>query len=371
MCGKGNLLTEIVDCVVIGAGVVGLAAARALSLQGAQVLILDGADAIGTGVSSRNSEVLHAGLYYPSGSLKAALCVEGNRLLRAFASGHHVDFRSVGKLVVATTGQEEQRLHEIWALGRANGAQGLALLTAAQAGAMESELSCTAALWSPDTGIIDAHGLMLALLADAEAHGAQLALRTPVIGGHADAGGMVLMTGGDAPMTLRADRVVIAAGLKSPEVGRVLGLMDVPLDYLCKGSYFSIAGKQPFSHLVYPIPVQAGLGVHYTVDLQGRGRFGPDVEWVDSEDYQVNPARALPFRAAISRYWPGLGDRDLVPAYAGIRPKVTAPGEAAADFIVHGPGQTGIPGVAAFYGIESPGLTSCLALGRMVAEMIA
>jgi L-2-hydroxyglutarate oxidase LhgO len=359
-------LTERVDCVVIGAGLVGLAVARALSAAGRDVLVLEAAGAIGTGISSRNSEVVHAGLYYPKDSLKAQLCVAGNRLLRAYAAQRGVGLSMVGKLIVATDADEEQRLAAILAAGHANGAHTLHAISVAEAQALEPDLRCTAALLSPDTGIIDSHALMLALLADAEAGGATLALRAPVIGGE----GTRLEIGGADPMTLQANTVVIAAGLTSCAVAASLGLAAVPDAHLCKGNYFTLTGRMPFRRLVYPVPVAAGLGVHYTVDLAGRGRFGPDVEWVDHVDYAVDPGRAAAFAAAIRRYWPGLTPDRLEPGHAGIRPKITAPGDPAADFVIHGPAQHGQSGVVALYGIESPGLTACLALADLVKERV-
>lgn len=236
---------------------------------------------------------------------------------------------------------------------------------------MEPALACTAALWSPLTGIIDSHALMLSLLGEAEERGAALALNSPVLGGRAVEGGIEFDVGGAEPMRLVARSVVVAAGLASCRVARSLGLAGVPREHLCKGSYFTLTGRTPFSRLVYPVPVAAGLGIHFTLDLAGRGRFGPDVEWVEAEDYRVDPARADTFAAAIRRYWPGLPDGALEPGYVGIRPKISGPGEAAADFAVHGPRDHSVPGVVALYGIESPGLTSCLALADLVREMAA
>lgn len=362
---------ERIDCAVIGAGVVGLAVARALALAGREVIVLEAEGAIGTGVSSRNSEVIHAGMYYPAGSLKARLCVEGNRMLRAFAAEHGVPMRMTGKLIVATDDDETSALDAILARGQANGVGGLRRIDAAEAIAMEPHLRCRAALHSTDTGIIDTHALMLALQGDAEDHGAMIAFHSPVLEGRATDQGIEIAVGGAEPMRLQARSVVIAAGLGSCPVARSFGLEGVPADYLCKGNYFSLAGRQPFQRLVYPVPVAAGLGVHYTVDMAGQGRFGPDVEWIDHEDYQVDPLRAESFYGAIRRYWPDLADGALVPAYAGIRPKIQAPGEAARDFLVHGPRDHGVRGMAALYGIESPGLTSCLALAQLVRELVA
>ncbi|MCR6631151.1 MAG: NAD(P)/FAD-dependent oxidoreductase [Magnetospirillum sp.] len=363
--------SERIDCVVIGAGIVGLAAARALALAGREVVVLEAAGAIGTGVSSRNSEVIHAGMYYPAGSLKARLCVAGNRLLRDFAGLHGVPFRMVGKLIVATDAAEEKALAGILERGLANGVDGLRAIPAAEARAMEPALHCTAALFSPATGIIDTHALMLALQGEAEEHGAVIAFRSPVTGGRVGESGVELEVGGAEPSRFLARTVIIAAGLSSCQVGRALGLPEVPADYLCKGNYFTLTGRMPFRRLVYPVPVAAGLGVHYTLDMAGRGRFGPDVEWIEREDYVVDPARCQSFYGAIRRYWPDLPDGALEPAYAGIRPKIQGPGDAARDFLVQGPKEHGVPGVVALYGIESPGLTSCLALGELVRELAA
>lgn len=372
---EGQSLTagdmERIDCVVIGAGLVGLAAARALAQAGREVVVLEAENAIGTGISSRNSEVVHAGMYYPPGSLKARLCVAGNRMLREFAVMHGVPFKQVGKLIVATDAAEERALGDILARGRANGVEALRPIPAAEAMAMEPQLTCTAALFSPTTGIIDTHGLMLALQGDAEEHGAVLALCSPVVGGSIGPNGIEIQVGGTEPSRLFARTIVIAAGLASCRVARALGVPAVPADYLCKGNYFTLTGRMPFEHLVYPVPVAAGLGVHYTLDMAGRGRFGPDVEWIDHEDYVVAPARAESFYGAIRRYWPALPDGILEPAYAGIRPKVQGPNDPAKDFMIHGPKDHGMPGVVALYGIESPGLTSCLALAEMVRDLAA
>ncbi|MBU6443021.1 MAG: NAD(P)/FAD-dependent oxidoreductase [Alphaproteobacteria bacterium] len=356
------------DTIVIGAGVVGLAVARALARQGREVIILEREGTIGTGISSRNSEVIHAGMYYPTGSLKARLCVAGNRMLRDYAKSHGVAFKMVGKLIVATDAEEEKVLAAILERARANGVSGLRAISAAEAIAMEPALNVASALFSPDTGIIDTHALMLALQGDAEAAGAAIAFRTPVIGGRVLEGGVELETGDGARVLARS--LVIAGGLGTCSVARAIGVPGVPQDYLCKGNYFTLTGKTPFDRLIYPVPVSAGLGVHYTLDLGGRGRFGPDVEWVEREDYQVDPVRAERFYGAIRRYWPGLKDGTLEPAYAGIRPKIQAPGEPAADFMIAGPQQHGITGLVALYGIESPGLTSCLALAEHVCDLI-
>jgi L-2-hydroxyglutarate oxidase LhgO len=351
---------EKLDCVVIGAGVAGLAVARALALQGREVIVLERESAIGTGVSSRNSEVIHAGMYYQRGSLKAQLCVRGNRLLRDYAERHAVPFQMVGKLIVATAEADRSRLLALLETGKANGVAGLHEIPAAEARAKEPELACAAALYSPDTGIIDSHALMLSLQGEAEAHGASIAFQTPLDAGRLVDDGVELRAAGE---TLRARTLVIAAGLSSPAVARSIGLPNLPTPYLCKGSYFSLTGKQPFRRLVYPMPVKDGLGIHYTLDLGGPGRFGPDVQWIDREDYAVDPLRGDAFYAAIRTYWPGLPDGALAPSYSGIRPKIAGPSEPAADFRIDRPA----PGVVALYGIESPGLTASLAIAEDVA----
>jgi L-2-hydroxyglutarate oxidase LhgO len=353
---------EKLDCVVIGAGVVGLAAARALAMAGREVIVLEREGAIGTGVSSRNSEVIHAGMYYPRGSLKAQLCVRGNRLLREYAETHGVPFQMVGKLIVAATDEDLGRLLALLETGHANGVVGLHEIPASEARAMEPELVCKAALHSPDTGIIDSHALMLSLQGQAEAHGASIAFQTPIESGRVVGDGVELKAGGE---TLHAKTLVIAAGLSSPAVARLIGL-DAPVPYLCKGNYFSLTGRQPFRRLVYPMPVKDGLGIHYTLDLGGRGRFGPDVQWIEQEDYAVDPRRGDAFYAAIRTYWPGLPDGALVPSYSGIRPKITPPTEPAADFRIDRP----VPGAVALYGIESPGLTASLAIAERVAALL-
>jgi len=367
-------MTETVECAVIGAGVVGLAIARALARSGHEVVILEAADAIGTGVSSRNSEVIHAGMYYPAGSLKAELCVRGNQLLRDYLPAHGVTHKFTGKLIVATSEEEEAQLRIIQEKGRINGVDGLEMISGAQAMGMEPELFCRSALLSPHTGILDTHGFMLSLLGEAEDHGAMLALNSPVLSGKAEAGSVTLSVGGADPMTLSARKLVISAGLGAQKLGNAIsGLTvgSVPPLHLCKGNYFLLSGRQPFSRLVYPTPVQAGLGVHYTLDLGGQGRFGPDVEWITAEDYLVAPRRGDVFYDAIRRYWPGLADGALQAGYAGIRPKIQGPGEAAVDFVIQGAPHHGQPGLVALYGIESPGLTSSLAIAEKVAEMLS
>jgi L-2-hydroxyglutarate oxidase LhgO len=285
-------------------------------------------------------------------------------MLRGYAASHGVDFRMVGKLIVAVDSDEEVKLENILAKGQANGISSLVRISHERAKSMEPDLFCIQALWSPDTGILDSHGFMVALQADLEQAGGQVVLNAPVDGGD----GTELHVGGADPMTLRAKNVVIAAGLSSPSLGRKLGLKSVPQEYLCKGNYFSLIGKSPFSHLVYPVPVRDGLGIHYTLDLQGRGRFGPDVDWCDHENYEVHQSRATLFARSIKRYWPGVEGRELSPAYAGIRPKIYGPDDQPVDFKISDSQQHGVLGLVALYGIESPGLTCSLALAELVAE---
>lgn len=362
-----------IECVVVGAGVVGLAVARALALSGREVVLVEAGEGIGTGISSRNSEVIHAGIYYPSGSLKAQLCVEGKQRLYAFCDERSVDYQRLGKLIVATDEVQCAALRRLLEQGRRNGVDDLQWLDAEQARALEPALSCVAALWSPSTGIVDSHALMLALQADAEAGGASIAFHTPLVSARCTEFGFELHMGGAQPMTLSCRELINCAGLSAPEVAsRIAGLPSdqVPRARLCKGSYFSFSGRAPFRHLVYPAPESAGLGVHMTLDLGGQARFGPDVEWVDHIDYRVDPRRSEGFYQAIRRYWPGLPDHSLQPAYSGIRPKITGPTEPAADFIISGPAEHGVPGLVNLFGIESPGLTSCLALADRVVKTL-
>jgi L-2-hydroxyglutarate oxidase LhgO len=364
---------ERVDAIVIGAGVVGLAVARALAQRGLETIVLESERAIGTGTSSRNSEVIHGGLYYPTGSLKAQLCVRGRHLLYEYCATHGVPHRACGKLVVATTPAQNADLEALRAQARANGVEGVELLTAAQARALEVQLQCSAALQSASTGIVDSHRLMLALQGDCESAGGMVALASPVLSGEITAQGITLQVGGEQAMEIQAACVVNAAGLQAPAIARrVRGLpqASIPEPYYAKGNYFSLAGKAPFTRLIYPVPEPGGLGVHLTLDLGGQARFGPDVEWVSELDYTVHPRRADGFYAAIRRYWPGLKDGALHPAYAGIRPKISGPGEHAADFLIQGPADHGTQGWINLYGIESPGLTSALAIGEAVSALL-
>ena len=365
-------MAERVDCVVLGAGVVGLACARALARAGRDVLLLEAAEGIGTGTSSRNSEVIHAGIYYPTGSLKARLCVEGRERLYAYCAERGVPFSRLGKLIVAADETEVPTLDAIRAKAAANGVE-LVPLAAAEARVMEPQLRCAAALHSPRTGIVDSHALMLAFQGDAEAAGALVAFHARVEGGAVADGGVRLFVGGSEPMELQARAVVNAIGLHAPDLARSIEGIPreaIPRAYLCKGSYYALLGRAPFSRLIYPVPEAAGLGVHLTLDLGGQARFGPDTEWVEQEDYDVDPARAEGFYAAIRRYWPALPDGALAPGYAGIRPKISGPGEPNADFRVSGSAEHGIGGLVCLYGIESPGLTASLALADHVAAII-
>jgi len=361
---------ERVECVVVGAGVVGLALARRLAMDGREVVILEAEDRFGTGISSRNSEVIHAGIYYAPGSLKARLCVEGNRALYAYCQRRGVAHARCGKLIVATEPAQMAALEQIQAKARANGVEELRWLDRVEACRLEPRLRCVAALFSPSTGIVDSHGLMKALLQDAEASGASLILRSPFLRGRAAPGGLELEVGGAEPMELRAEHVFNCAGLQAQAVAASIeGLRTdtLPPLRLAKGNYYGLAGQAPFTHLVYPVPEAAGLGVHLTLDLGGQARFGPDVEWVDRPDYGVDPARAEAFYGAIRRYWPELPEGALQPAYAGIRPKLQGPGDPVVDFLLQGPECHGVPGLVNLLGIESPGLTACLALAEHLA----
>ena len=366
-----------VDLVVIGAGVVGLAVARALALSpafsGREAMVLEAADAIGTGTSSRNSEVIHAGIYYAAGSLKAQLCVRGKALLYAYCAERGIAHSRCGKLIVATDAAQIGQLQGIVAKAAANGVHDLVLLSADAARAMEPQLRCTAAIHSPSTGIIDSHALMLALQGDFEHAGGVVALNTPLAQARCTPDGTVLVT--QDGTELLAGAVVNAAGLSAQALAlRFEGLaaQHVPPSHFAKGNYFTLSGRAPFSRLIYPAPEAAGLGVHLTLDLGGQAKFGPDVQWVDRpDDLVVDPRRGDAFYAEVRKYWPGLPDGALVPGYAGMRPKIQAPHEAARDFIVQGPADHGVAGLVNLFGIESPGLTSSLAIGERVAALFA
>jgi len=364
---------ERVDCIVIGAGVVGLAVARRLALEGRVVVVLEAEGAIGTHTSSRNSEVIHAGIYYTPGSLKARLCVAGKQALYRYCEAHGVRHRRCGKLIVATGDGQRPALEQLHAQALANGVDDLQWLTSKQARALEPELACVAALISPSTGIVDSHGLMLALQGDAEERGTAFAFRSPVQGGRLAAGGIELEVGGEQRMRIQARCVVNSAGLNAQRVATSLAGFPaghVPPCHYAKGNYFSLSGRSPFSRLIYPMPELAGHGVHVSLDLSGQARFGPDVEWVQTIDYGVDPRRADVFYREIRRYWPKLAEGALSPGYAGIRPKIQAPGEPARDFLIEGPKDHGIPGLVNLFGIESPGLTASLAIADYVHDLL-
>ncbi len=372
---------EQIDAVVIGAGVVGLAVGRALALSGREVLVLESENAIGMGTSSRNSEVIHAGIYYPAGSLKARLCVQGKNMLYAYCTERGVAHQRLGKLIVATSPEQVQALDGIMAKAAANGVHDLQKLSAAEAKALEPALACEAALLSPSTGVVDSHGLMLALQGDMENAGGLLALVSPVqriAVRQGTASHPIRVTTQDGT-ELACKVLVNAAGLNAVALARGMDGLNpnqlpqaLPLAYFAKGNYFTLAGKAPFSRLIYPVPEAAGLGVHLTLDLGGQAKFGPDVQWVDDPaDLQVNPRRGDAFYAEVRRYWPELQDGALQPGYAGMRPKINAPHEAAADFMIQGPAEHGVPGLVNLLGIESPGLTSSLAIAAEVCARLA
>lgn len=361
-----------IDCIVVGAGVVGLAIARRLARAGREVIVLEAGADIGTGTSSRNSEVIHAGIYYPAASLMARHCVAGRQALYRFCESHGVAHRRCGKLIVATTTEEAGKLAAIRGRAAANGVTDLEELDAAAARELEPALSCTAALLSPSTGIVDSHGYMLALRGDAEAAGAAFAFNTPFERARIMNDDIAVETGGQAPMTLGCSLLVNAAGLHAPALARAIDGMPpdkVPTAYYAKGNYFSCAVRAPFSHLIYPVPEPGGLGVHLTLDLGGQAKFGPDVEWVETIDYEVDAARMARFYPAIRRYWPALPDGALAPGYAGIRPKIVPPSVAVQDFVIQGPADHGTPGLINLFGIESPGLTASLSIAGQVAEL--
>ena len=365
---------ESVDCVVVGAGVVGLAVARRLAQAGREVLLLEAAEAIGTGISSRNSEVIHAGIYYPAGSLMARACVAGRRALYLYCKSHGVAHRACGKLIVATTEEEAGRLAQIKARAETNGVEDMRLLTAAEAQVLEPALRCTAALHSPHTGIVDSHGFMLSLQGELEAVGGMVVFHSPLLSARPEAGGLAISVGGAEPMELFCHTLVNAAGLHAPALARLIEGMPanrIPGAWYAKGNYFTLTGRAPFSRLIYPVPVPGGLGVHLTIDLGGQAKFGPDVEWVDELDYRVDPRRSEVFYAAVRRYWPGLPDDALAPGYAGIRPKTVPPGAPAQDFVIQGPAEHGVAGLVNLFGIESPGLTASLALSEEVHKNLA
>ena len=362
------------DVVVIGAGVVGLACARALALAGREVLLLESESAFGTGISSRNSEVIHAGLYYPNGSLKARHCVAGKTLLYDYCAARGIATRRCGKLLVATNPDQVAQIDRLRINAAGNGVDDLIVLDGKEAAALEPELTCVAALLSPSSGIIDSHSYMLSLLGDVENAGGTVVFNAPVIGGRIEGDGVIVSVRGADP--LRASLVVNAAGLGAQAVAHSIEgfpAAHIPSLRYARGNYFSISGRSPFSRLIYPLPEAAGLGIHLTIDMGGQAKFGPDVEWITTPSYHVNAARIDRFYGEIAKYWPQIKDHELQPAYAGIRPKINAPNEPAADFYIdgrYGPivGH-GVPGVINLFGIESPGLTGSLSIAQQVTEM--
>ena len=372
-------MTDLFSCdtAVIGAGVIGLACGAALARKGRDIVVLEGAETFGSGISSRNSEVIHAGIYYATGSLKHRLCVEGRRQLYPYLAVHGVEHRRCGKLIVAVEASEDVKVEAAYSQATRNEVEGMSRLTGAQARALEPALACTSAVLSAETGVVDSHGFMLALIGDLESEGGVLALRAPVLDGRIlDGGGFELRIGGDAPMTLRCRQLINAAGLAATAVAaRLEGAAPPPRLVLAKGSYFGCRVRPAFSRLIYPTPVDGGLGVHVVLDLAGRMRFGPDVEWLVGDDptavdYAVDPRREESFYAAVRRYWPGLPDGALAPDYAGCRPKLSGPGEPAADFRIDGPGDHGREGLVHLFGIESPGLTSALAIADLAVRKL-
>ncbi len=371
--------TAEVETIIVGAGVIGLAIGAEIARKGGEVFILESGGAIGSGISSRNSEVIHSGVYYPEESLKCRLCVEGRPLLYAYCDGHSISYRKCGKLVVATCEPERSKIEAIARQAERNGVTGGKLIDAKSARALEPALAAVAALHLPETGIIDSHAYMASLCDEVGAAGGAVLLRHKVLGGQCSDGRFELnVDTPSGPLMVKTRRLVLAAGLWSHHLaGRLEGYehAGVPPLTLAKGSYFSYSGSAVFTRLIYPAPVDGGLGTHLTLDLGGRMRFGPDVEWLDSNDparidFNVDAARSRSFYDSIRRYWPGLPAGTLVPDYSGVRPKLTGPRESAADFLLHGPQEHGIPGLVALYGIESPGLTSSLAIARRVVGLL-
>ena len=366
-------MTERVDCIVVGAGVVGLAVAQALARAGREVIVLERENAIGTGISSRNSEVIHAGIYYPAGSLKARLCVAGRELLYRHCEQFGVEHRRIGKLIVATSERERPTLAKYQSLARANGVADLRPLSPEETAELEPNVNCVAALWSPSTGIVDSHGLMLSCRAELEARQGIVACGSPVLRGRVAVDGITLEVGGEVATSLRAATVVNCAGLDAQWLSRGLeGLSAaaVPPLYYAKGYYFALSGKSPFQHLVYPLPNAAGLGTHVTIDLSGQARFGPDVQWISDIDYDFDLSRKAEFAAAIRLYYPELDEARLRPAYTGIRPKLADASQPTADFCIRGPTEHGGCSYVALYGIESPGLTASLAIAATVQALL-
>ncbi len=366
-------MTEQVEAVVVGGGVVGLAAARALAQAGREVILLERHALIGSETSSRNSEVIHAGIYYPTGSLKAKLCVAGKWWLYDYCAARGIPHERCGKLIVATSEAQLPELERIRKKAAENGVDDLELWDPARAKELEPELACTGALWSPSTGIIDSHALMLAYQGDLEDAGGMIAFNAALERAAVTPEGFRLQVGGEAPMDVECRILVNSAGLDAPLLARKIEGYDhalAPTAHYCKGSYYTLPGKSPFARLIYPVPEEAGLGVHVTIDMGGQCRFGPDIEWVDAIDYDVDPRRADVFYSAVRKYWPALKDNALEPGYAGVRPKLGPAGGINTDFVIQGPAVHGIPGLVHLYGIESPGLTASAAIGDAVVMVL-
>jgi len=373
---------EQVDCVVVGAGVVGLAVAREMALQGRETILLEREDSFGTISSARNSEVIHAGIYYPKGSLKAKLCVEGNRLLYEYCRSHQVGTQAYGKLIVAADANQLDDLQAILYKAQNNQVPDIKMISGAQAKALEPQLQCEAAVLSSSTGVVDSHGLMLSLLGGFEDAGGMVAYQSPLLGakpiGNNAEGGFELTIGGADGMQIQTKLLINCAGLSAPALAqKIEGLSkdQIPKAYFAKGNYFSLSGKSPFSHLIYPIPEPGGLGVHLTLDMGGQAKFGPDVEWLEIEEegqinYTVDAKRGEGFYAAVRQYWPGLKDGSLQADYSGVRAKIVAPNALAGDFYFDGPQQHQLHGLFNLYGFESPGLTSCLAIAQHLEGLV-
>jgi L-2-hydroxyglutarate oxidase LhgO len=364
---------EKIDCAVIGAGVVGLAIARALALAGREVVILEAERSIGNHTSSRNSEVIHAGIYYPTGSLRARMCLAGKHALYRYCKSHGIAHRCITKVIVATAEDEIPTLHKYKQQAELNGVDDLRWLSREEVNRLEPNVIAVAGVLSPSTGIIDSHGLMLAYQGDAEYHGATVAFDSPVIGGTVAQEGAILEIGGRDAIKLHARIVVNAAGLRAPSVARSITgtpVETIAPEHYCKGHYYVLSGASPFGRLIYPVGSGLWHGVHVTLDLGGQVKFGPDLQWIDTVDYSFDESRAGSFYRAIRHYYPALADGSLQPGYTGIRPKVTAQGEAAADFLIRGPETHGVPGLVNLFGIESPGLTSSMAIAEHVKQLL-
>ena len=364
---------ENIECTVIGAGAVGLAVARALALQGREVIILESASSIGTETSSRNSEIIHAGIYYEPGSLKAELCVRGKLALYDYCKSRGIPFKRCGKMIVATNKNQIENLKALQKKAVANGVTDLIWQDKKATLEMEPALNAMASLLSPSTGIIDSHALMLSYQGEAEANGAVIAFNTPVLSGKTTDKAILLHIGGETPMTVKSKFVFNCGGLNAQKIAaNLIGFPDkyVPETHYAKGNYFSLNDKNPFTHLIYPIPEEAGLGVHLTIDLSGQARFGPDVEWIDKIEYEVDSSRVSKFYHAVRNYWPDLKDDTLIPGYSGIRPKLKGEGFPSMDFVFSGPLSHGVQGLVNLFGIESPGLTSSLVIADKAISYI-